>query len=64
MSTRTSQRRLAAQQRQLLEDLGHAPQDIEAFAQIFTSTTDNHGHGLGCAADRAAAEPNTSKEDK
>ncbi len=35
MSTKTSQRRLARQQRQHLEDLGYDERQIEAFAQIF-----------------------------
>ncbi len=60
MSTRTSQRRLAAQQRQHLEDQGWSERDIYAFARIFRTTTDEPA-GLGCAADQTVAGAGTNQ---
>jgi hypothetical protein len=53
MSTRTSQRRLAIQQRRTLKDRGYTDREIQAFAQLFkTQPTDDPDHRYVCAADK------------
>ncbi len=50
MSTRTSQRRLVIAQRQTLKALGYDNQEIQTFAQLFTTT--ERDDRIVCATDQ------------